>query len=163
MHFRFFLVWDVKNCVTEWVAATCFESAQWSHFQGSTVHWSPDVSRRPWLVLGSHSSAPHHEYLVRTRANPVWFVVDKVALAYVFLRVLHFFPPVSIIPPLLHTHPFIHRPPTVRCDLSSWSFSIPLSRRCFRCFLSVYSADQQISNYLTNFKLFTLISITESI
>jgi hypothetical protein len=31
--------------------------------------------------------------------SPVWYVVHKVALIQVFL-------PVSIIPPMLHTHPY---------------------------------------------------------
>jgi hypothetical protein len=35
------------------------------------------------------------------------FVVDKVALGQVFLRLLRF-PPVSIIPPVLHTHLYLH-------------------------------------------------------
>jgi hypothetical protein len=37
------------------------------------------------------------------------FVVDKVALGWVFLPALQF-SPVSIIPPLLHTHSFIYHP-----------------------------------------------------
>jgi hypothetical protein len=35
------------------------------------------------------------------------FVVDKVALGQVFLQVLRF-SPVSIIPPMLHTHLLLH-------------------------------------------------------
>jgi hypothetical protein len=46
------------------------------------------VSRRP-LTAATR---------VRARVNPVGFVVDKVALGQVFLRVLQF-SPVSIIPP----------------------------------------------------------------
>jgi hypothetical protein len=44
----------------------------------------------------------------------VGFVVDKVALGQVFLRVLRFFP-VSIIPPLLNIHLL---PPHEVCDSS---------------------------------------------
>ena len=40
---------------------------------------------------------------VSTRSAHVWFVVDRVALGYVSIRVLRF-SFVSIIPPLLHTH-----------------------------------------------------------
>jgi len=35
------------------------------------------------------------------------FEVDKVTLGKVFLQVLHF-PPVSMIPPVIHTHLLIH-------------------------------------------------------
>jgi hypothetical protein len=42
----------------------------------------------------------------------VGFVVDKVALGHFFIRFLRF-SPVSIIPPLLHTH---LSPPHVVCD-----------------------------------------------
>jgi hypothetical protein len=42
------------------------------------------------------------EVRVRARSVRVGFVVDRVAQGQVFLRVL--FSPVSIIPPLLHTH-----------------------------------------------------------
>jgi hypothetical protein len=38
------------------------------------------------------------------RDSSVGFVVDKVAMGQVFLRVLRF-PPVIIIPPILHIHP----------------------------------------------------------
>ena len=48
------------------------------------------VSRRPLTA-----KAPEHPSPIR-----VEFVVDKVALGQVFLRVLRFFP-VSIIPPML--------------------------------------------------------------
>jgi hypothetical protein len=40
---------------------------------------------------------------VRSQATSYVIVVDKVALGQVFLRVLRF-TPVSIIPPILHTH-----------------------------------------------------------
>jgi hypothetical protein len=84
----------------------CFERAQWSHFQGSTVQWNPDACRRPCHVWDSHPYAPRREYLVRTRADPVWFVMDKATLTYVFLRVFHS-PTVSIIPPMLHTRIYL--------------------------------------------------------
>jgi hypothetical protein len=48
------------------------------------------VSRRPLTA----------EARVRSRSIHVWFVVDKVALGEVFLRVIRF-SPVNIIPPSL--------------------------------------------------------------
>jgi hypothetical protein len=61
---------------------------------------------------------------VRAQVNPVGFVVDKVALGQVSLRVLRF-PPVSIIPPwaplfqklkkivlsVIHPHPGMNKRP----------------------------------------------------
>jgi hypothetical protein len=67
------------------------------------------VSRQPLTVTA----------WVRAQVNPVGFVVDKVALGQVFLRVL-WFSPVNIIPPwaplfqtlkklaLSFIHPFTH-------------------------------------------------------
>jgi hypothetical protein len=49
------------------------------------------VSRRPLTAAAG----------VRAQVNPVGFVVDKVALGQVFLRVLRF-SPVTIIPPWAH-------------------------------------------------------------
>jgi hypothetical protein len=49
------------------------------------------VSRRPLTAAAR----------VRTQVNPVGFVVDKVALVQVLLRVLRF-SPVNIIPPWAH-------------------------------------------------------------
>ena len=43
------------------------------------------------------------EARVRFQASHEEFVVDEVALRQISLRVLRF-PPVNIIPPLLHTH-----------------------------------------------------------
>jgi hypothetical protein len=65
------------------------------------------VSRRPLTAAA----------WVRAQVNPVGFVVDKVALGQVFLRVLRFFS-VSIIPPWTPlfrkfkkiVHSFIHSP-----------------------------------------------------
>jgi hypothetical protein len=47
------------------------------------------VSRRPLTAKA------------RVRVNPWGFVVDKVALGQVFLRVFHFFPCEYVIPPSL--------------------------------------------------------------
>jgi hypothetical protein len=52
---------------------------------------------------------------ISARVNPVGFVVDKVALGQVFLRVLRF-SPVNIIPPKIKKnssfiHPFTHPHP----------------------------------------------------
>jgi hypothetical protein len=47
-----------------------------------------------------------------SRSLYVRFNVDKLALAQVCFGVLQI-SPVSIIPPLLHTHPSIHLPPTL--------------------------------------------------
>ena len=49
----------------------------------------------------------------------VRFVVDKVALRHVFLQVL-LFPPVNIIPPLLHMHLRVHFAVTRRTN--GWNF-----------------------------------------
>jgi hypothetical protein len=65
------------------------------------------VSRRPLTAAA----------WFRAKVNPVGFVVDKVALGQVFLRVLRF-SPVSIIPPWVtlfrklkkFIHSFIHSP-----------------------------------------------------
>jgi hypothetical protein len=48
----------------------------------------------PWILTA--------EDQVRARVNPMGFVVDKVALGQVFLRVLRFFPVNNISPLLMH-------------------------------------------------------------
>jgi len=77
---------ESRRCVS---GSPCFERAQWSHFQRSTVQQNPDACRRPCHIWDSHSYAPHRKYLVRTRTDRVWFVMDKVALTNVFPRILH--------------------------------------------------------------------------
>jgi len=65
------------------------------------------------------------------------FVVDKVALEWVFLPVLQF-SPVTIILPLLHTHSFIYHP---RCVMFfSQHFSFPLSVSFHHCSILIHSS-----------------------
>ena len=54
------------------------------------------------------------------------FVVDKVALEWVFLPVLQF-SPVTIILPLLHTHSFIYHPRCVMFFSQHFSFSLSVT------------------------------------
>jgi hypothetical protein len=105
-------------CVTEWVVASDLREQHSGHilrehsghilrehsghilreqhsghiFKGRLSNENPDCRTRPCLVLGSHSSGPHRKYLFRKRADSLWFVVDKLALAHVFPRVLHLSP-----------------------------------------------------------------------
>jgi hypothetical protein len=67
----------------------------------------------PWLKQLVAGLSPRRPGFA-TGSIHVGFVVDKVALAQVFLRVLQFCP-ASIIPPLLHTH---MSPPHEVCDSS---------------------------------------------
>jgi len=52
------------------------------------------------------------EAMLNPRQVHVEFVVDKVAVRQVFLSVVHI-PPVTVIPPVLHTHSFIYQ----RCNI----------------------------------------------
>ena len=65
------------------------------------------------------------------------FVVDKVALGWVSFLVLQL-SPVSIIPPLLHTHSFIYHP----CYIMFFSqyFSFPLSVSFHHCSILIHSS-----------------------
>jgi len=52
------------------------------------------------------------EAIFNPRQFHVEFVVDKVAMGWVFLSVVHI-PPVIVISPVLHTHSFIYQ----RCNI----------------------------------------------
>ena len=66
----------------------------------------------------------------------VSFLVDKVSLCQVYVPALRF-SPVSIIPPMLHTHSFTYHP---RCIMFlSQYFSFPLSVSFHQCSIPIHS------------------------
>ena len=72
---------------------------------------------------------------INHRSICVGFMAEKVGLREVFLSVLQF-SPVSIIPPLLHTHSFIYHP---RCIMFfSQYFSFPLSVSFHHCSILIH-------------------------
>ena len=80
-------------------------------------------SRAPALAVSHQPFILDAWFKPRLTAN-IGFVVNKVQLGQVFLPVLQF-SPVSIIPPMLHTHSSIYHP---RCIMFfSQYFSFPLS------------------------------------
>jgi hypothetical protein len=78
---------DYKNLIED----------RWVLFEGLTGY--PAV---PWLKRSVAGLSPQKNGFAPGSVH-VGFVVDKVALGQVLLRVLRFFP-VNITPPLLHTH-----------------------------------------------------------
>jgi hypothetical protein len=65
------------------------------------------------------------------------FVVNEVSMREVFLPVLQL-SPVSIIPPMLHTHSFIYHWHCIMCF--SQYFSFPLSVSFHHCFILIRSS-----------------------
>jgi hypothetical protein len=72
-------------------------------FQGVKFSWNIQFDRRLPITLGQRIFFSPRRSGAAPRAVHVGFVVDKVALGRVFLRVLRV-SHVSIIPPLLHIH-----------------------------------------------------------
>jgi len=87
------------------------------------------------MLLGGNISRRRNKFV--PRLVHVRFVVDKMKLGKVPLPVLQF-SPVSIIPPLLHTHSFIYHP---RCIMFfSQYFRFPLSVPFHHCSILIHSS-----------------------
>ena len=74
------------------------------------------------LVTGVASRMPKFDH----RPVRVMCVVEEVSFVQVFLPVLQF-SPVSIIPPLLHTHPSIYHPHCIMFFSQYFSFTLSVS------------------------------------
>lgn len=74
------------------------------------IKWSGNVMLTVVGTSKSQGQAVAQEVRLGFNARPfhVALIVDKVALTYIFLQVLQFFL-VIIIPPIPHTHSFIHQ------------------------------------------------------
>jgi hypothetical protein len=74
------------------------------------VMWSGNVVFAVVETYKARGQAMAQEVRLGFNARPfhVALIVDQVALTYIFLQVLHFFL-VIIIPPIHHTHSFIHQ------------------------------------------------------
>jgi hypothetical protein len=93
-----------------------WRATRWLIKQTNKHLWSVLISRKVRAVVQAVSQRPLTAAAwVRVQVNPVGFVVGKVALGQVFLRVLRF-SPVNIIPPWaplfrkLKKKTFIHSP-----------------------------------------------------
>jgi len=104
--------------------------------KGPTANLQSSTARYTLVCWSCHGSGGY--WLAFRREGPcVRFMVDRQSREYLYLRVLQF-SPVSIIPPLLHTHPFIYHP---RCIIFfSQYFIFPLSVSFHHCSILIHSS-----------------------
>ena len=94
----------------------------------------------PWLRLLVTSQSMRRTEL-ETGSVHAQFVVHRATMGKLFLPVLQF-SPVSIIPPLLHTHSSIYHPHCIM--FLSQYYSFPLSVSFHHCSTLIHSSTTQI-------------------
>jgi len=139
------MLWSLEHCfgskeftLFEWDAVSL---VRFPHVSTGHVHiivkGNNDPEQvLPWLrslVTGHSPRRPGFD----NRTVHVTFVVDEVPRRKNFLPVLQF-SPVSIIPPLFHTHSFIYHPHYIM--FFSQYFSFPLSVSFHHCSIFIHSS-----------------------
>ena len=119
-------MWEINIC-HEYYFIECF---CWLVFnQKICVIWTALISRSDGTsALAQRSVAGLRAWGagIDSRSVNVEIVVHKVAIGQFFLPVFQF-SPVSIIPPLLHTHPSIYHPHCIMFFSQYFSFTLSVS------------------------------------